>query len=44
LGSEAEHGLRGKFADVEAGVEGGGEIHLRPAHTEWLCQRMLWSL
>ncbi len=32
LGSQAQHGLRGKFASVEAGVEGG---HLRPAFSEW---------
>lgn len=29
LGAEAEHGLGGKFAGVEAGIEGVG--HLRPA-------------
>ena len=51
LWTEAQHGLRGKFADVEAGVEGG---HLRAAFSGASgrvadqgvrdCQRMLWSL
>jgi hypothetical protein len=31
LGAEAEHGLRGKFADIEAGVEA---THLRPDFSE----------
>jgi hypothetical protein len=30
LGAEAEHGLRGEFAGVEAGVELGRAGHLRP--------------
>ena len=30
LGAEAEHGLRGKFAGVEASVEFGGDGHRRP--------------
>jgi hypothetical protein len=55
LGAKAEHGLGGKFADVEAGVKGA---HLRPDfvgmgcvsggtsddHGVRLFQRMLWSL
>jgi hypothetical protein len=56
LGAQAEHGLGGKFADVEAGVE---DAHLRPDFvggmgrvSDWtaddhevrLFQRMLWSL
>ncbi len=31
LGPQAQHGLRGKFANVEAGAEGGSGGHLRPA-------------
>jgi len=34
LGAEAEHGLRGEFAGVEAGVELGRDGHLRPDFVE----------